>query len=90
MSDENMVERVAKAIWIARNQGEPQISYDDFLPSQKDGECKLARAAILAMREPTAAMRIAVGANWGRRTWAEYQTVIDAASFRAPPPSEGT
>ena len=40
-----------------------------------------ARAAITTllerMREPSEAMKAVVAANWGRRTWAEYQAVVD-------------
>lgn len=38
-----------------------------------------AIAAIKAMRDPTDEMRAAVAENWGRRTWAEFGKVIDAA-----------
>lgn len=39
----------------------------------------LATAALEAMRDPSVAMKTSVSANWGRRTWADYDTMIDAA-----------
>lgn len=39
----------------------------------------LATAALEALREPSVAMKTSVSANWGRRTWADYDTMIDAA-----------
>lgn len=68
-----MIERVAMAI-------------DPFAWSQEHGmqvrrENSLMQAhdAIEAMRVPTATMQIVVSANWGRRTWSEYNDVINAA-----------
>ena len=66
-----MVERVADALWQAR--------YDvkNLTPSQdeRDLMLKLARAAITAMREPTEAM-MDVYSSDQRRCW---QQMIDAA-----------
>ena len=44
-----------------------------------------ARAAIKAMREPTQEMQQVVAAQWGRRTWAQYDEVIDAALKETQP-----
>ena len=38
---------------------------------------------IEALREPTEEMRRVVAVDWGRRTWHQFQAVIDAA-----PPSQ--
>lgn len=62
-----MVKRVADAI-VAANVGEYTSE------GQAD---KLARAAIKAMREPTDAMIMDVGADWGQRTWRQYKYLID-------------
>lgn len=45
-----------------------------------------ARDAIAAMREPSQAMRRAVAADWGARTWRQYGEVIEAALTAAPLP----
>lgn len=79
-----MIERVARAMcerdgfkWFADsvhgtgNGEEPE--------QQREYWCDKAVAAIEALREPTDAMRNAVAANWGSRTWREYGEVIDAA-----------
>lgn len=73
-----MIERVARAL-------------DQFAWSQSAGMERrradslfLASAAIEAMRDPTPAMQQAVAKNWGRRTWAEYSEVIDAALATTP------
>lgn len=66
-----MIERVAACI-----KGGSVFSQEDRLD--------IARAAIEAMREPTPAMQQAVAKNWGRRTWAEYSEVIDAALSPEP------
>lgn len=39
----------------------------------------IAKAALEALREPSVAMKTSVSANWGRRTWADYDTMIYAA-----------
>jgi len=39
----------------------------------------MALAALKEMKEPTRKMVNVVSANWGRRTWAEFNEVIDAA-----------
>lgn len=71
---ESMIERVAKA--ISRSQVETERMWQSFLPE--------ASAAIEAMREPTEKMQQVVAAQWGRRTWAQYEEVIDAALKEQP------
>ncbi|KAB2728212.1 hypothetical protein [Brucella anthropi] len=36
---------------------------------------------LAALQEPTPAMQLVVSANWGRRTWAEYQQVLAASAL---------
>lgn len=85
------VEEVARAIWgewslWASPITKPKPSWDDLAEGNKDLGRRMARAAIAAMREPTAVM-IEVGNNYthcggscgnraGRDTW---QAMIDAA-----------
>jgi hypothetical protein len=64
-----MIERVGAAL------RDCEASFDGTIPWLEHA----ARAAIAAMREPTDKMRAVNGANWGRRTWSEYQAMIDAA-----------
>jgi len=40
-----------------------------------------AGAILAALQEPTPAMHLVVSANWGRRTWAEYQQVLAASAL---------
>jgi hypothetical protein len=76
-----MVERVAKAIG--------DHFYADVRPDTTPelwASClDAARAAIEAMREPTAEMVAAVGSDYGAALEATYQAMIDAAL--TPPPS---
>lgn len=66
----SMIERVARAICA-----ESCENYE-MLPGIHNA---VARAAIEAMREPSAAMQQAVAAQWGHRTWSQYNDLIDAA-----------
>lgn len=68
---EGMIERVARAIEDNIAAGLPDGVKVDYHYA--------AVVAIEAMREPTKDMIYAVAANWGRRTWREYEQVIDAA-----------
>lgn len=78
MSEEPMLERVARAIFADyHRQG---INHDDFdvlLPSIQDSLKSVARAAIEAMREPTEGMVDA--AQWQIDPAALYANFIDAA-----------
>lgn len=73
-----MIERVARAIYEKRN-GQGCRPWSIQTNSHKRAYLDDARAAIEAMREPTPKMVHVVAANWGRRTWSEYNEVIDAA-----------
>ncbi|QOD65840.1 hypothetical protein HGK82_22375 [Ochrobactrum sp. MT180101] len=49
-------------------------------------ECKekaeeLLSTILSALQEPTPAMHLVVSANWGRRTWAEYQQVLAVSAL---------
>ena len=68
-----MIERVARAImpWAWEN-GRPSLEGERIASLIK------ARAAIKIMREPTAEMKQAVAADWGRKTWRQYQAMIDS------------
>lgn len=81
-----MIERVARAIYASEgNRVKPAggewraTTLDDEDQEYRDLYYEYARAAIEAMREPTVEMQRVVSANWGRRTWSEYNDVIDAA-----------
>jgi len=71
-----MIERVAQR--MAATEFDPAL-WDESEEWFKDVWRTRARAAVEAMREPTPRMVAVVSANWGRRTWAEYNDVIDAA-----------
>lgn len=53
MSDDAVVDRVARALWKA--QGSIDGFFDDALPSHRDSLRDQARAAIEAMDEPASA-----------------------------------
>lgn len=78
-----MIERVARAMLYRQIKANGVLKTEAEINSYVDGcwqDCEEdARTAIEAMREPTDAMRNAVAANWGSRTWREYGEVIDAA-----------
>ena len=92
-----MVERVARAIWDARESSFParlRVRFEDRLTSEV---FDMARAAIEAMREPTEAMMVAggkvdVGHAWcaaGERIVDDsagdvYRGMIDAALKDSP------
>lgn len=74
-----MIERVARAIWNIRREDEDRCDMELEDMGEDHPVWSEARAAIEAMREPTVEMKQVVSANWGRRTWSEYNDVIDAA-----------
>lgn len=91
MSNSEMVERVAKAIYetwaVSRGVTEPWDELRRLGHSIVEEARSEARAAIKAMREPTAEMLESCGngecAKWAPGAWAN---MIDAAlSFAAPP-----
>ena len=59
---------------------------ESVLPDEIDDAERIgsARAILELMREPTHAMQLVVSKNWGRRTWSEYNDVIDAALKETP------
>ena len=94
-----MIERVARAVYEKRNAGRRNVAEWDKLPAAvKAEERRDARAAIAAMREPTADMLAAFvpardndelktwGARIKERTW---RAMIDAA-IKEPEPSNQT
>ena len=77
-----MIEKVARAIcWRQHNWSAEQgyDIWDELGNGDRSGYMDDARTAIEKLREPTNEMRVCVDANWGRRTWAEYNAMIDAA-----------
>jgi hypothetical protein len=74
----------AKAIYENRNGARckpwSQLPASHQSPYLDDAEA--ARKSFLAaLQEPTPAMQLVVSANWGRRTWAEYQQVLNASAL---------
>ncbi len=80
-----MVEKVARAMVAADSGPEGSTLFAIHLREFGDGYRSAARAAIEAMREPSVAMQQVVSAQWGRRTWAQYDEVIDAALKETTP-----
>ena len=81
-----MINNVAKAMWTKANEDPIRrrvgISFEnDPLREWWIGQ---ASVAIETMRKPTAEMQRVVSANWGRRTWSEYDEVIAAAIGKIP------
>lgn len=80
-----MVERVARAIATAKwkldgvDGFNPDDAYDLTNNNGRWVFDEMARAAIAAMKAPSQPMQQAVAAQWGRRTWSQYEEVIDAA-----------
>lgn len=58
MSEETMLERVARALWDMKEKATnpPNVSWRNALPEERAFMLKAARAAIEAMREPTPKM----------------------------------
>lgn len=74
----------AKAIYESRNGARckpwSQLPQSHQAPYLDDAEA--ARKSFLAaLQEPTPKMQLVVSANWGRRTWAEYQQVLAASAL---------
>lgn len=69
----DMIERVAREIddALTRIGGWEECSGEDMVA--------VARAAIEAMRSPTAEMVDAAGSHWGTALESDWQTMIDAA-----------
>jgi len=42
---------------------------------------RILSTILAALQEPTEGMQLVVSANWGRRTWAEYQQVLAASAL---------
>lgn len=81
---ETMVERVAKAMRAAGQEWQAGFARNHPSAAAIVGPTATpvevyARAAIEAMRVPTPAMQRVVSAQWGHRTWSQYDEVIDAA-----------
>jgi len=79
-----MIERVARAIFADyHRQGINHDDFDALLPSLQDSLRAVARAAIVAMREATPQMRVAVRQAGGVQALAyanaAWPTMIDAA-----------
>ena len=77
----NMIEKMARAICEAQALDPDMKCYDG-----DDGTWTLweefqtqAKASLECLKEPTDGMKQVVSANWGRRTWSDYQDVINAA-----------
>lgn len=79
------IEEVARAIATAQwaligDEGfNPTDAYDLTNNNGRFLFDEMARSAIMAMKEPSQEMQQAVAAQWGRRTWSQYEEVIDAA-----------
>ncbi|WP_313030387.1 hypothetical protein [Brucella sp.] len=71
MASKELFAQVEQIIWRDRAR---------VIPSRSTDLANEILATILAaLREPTPAMQLVVSANWGRRTWAEYQQVLNAS-----------
>ncbi len=81
---ESMIERMARAMFNAHTlSGEDHWAFADDI--QRESKLREARAAIVAMREPTQQMRLAGIAEWSRPdlTPEHQSTLIFNAIFRA-------
>jgi hypothetical protein len=74
-----MIERVARAMVAADSGPVGSILFDIHLAEFGDGYRKNARAAIVAMREPTECVLASVSASHGFRDASIYTPFIDAA-----------
>ena len=72
---EALVEKVARDL-STLNEGTEDTWENYHADAQKACSTILA-----ALQEPTPAMQLVVSANWGRRTWAEYQQVLAASAL---------
>lgn len=93
MTREELIEKVAKSIctdWGYLWEGDKddmQVIADNEEPYDERSSkrlFKLAAEGVVntifdALKEPTRDMQQVVSANWGRRTWSEYQDVINAS-----------
>lgn len=76
MPSKELIEKVARDIC-----DDIGAEYDEH-PSYWNKFAEVAADTILAaLQEPTPAMQLVVSANWGRRTWAEYQQVLAASAL---------
>ncbi|WP_247997036.1 hypothetical protein [Brucella tritici] len=95
MPSKELIEKVAKAIngpFHPVPEGSPytldqlrDIQWMQINAVERKLCLASAQAAIstilAALQEPTPAMQLVVSANWGRRTWAEYQQVLAASAL---------
>lgn len=93
MTREELIEKVAKSIctdWGYLWEGDKedmQVIADNEEPYDERPSkrlFKLAAEGVVntifdALKEPTEGMQQVVSANWGRRTWADYQRVLAAS-----------
>ena len=70
-----MLEKAARAMCVV-------AGHDDW-----EAMLPLARAAVGSMAEPSAGMRQAVAAQWGRKTWMCYGEIM-AEALREPMPND--
>ncbi len=73
MASKELIEKVARDLALL-NDGTEEAWESYHADAQKACSTILA-----ALQEPTPAMQLVVSANWGRRTWAEYQQVLNAS-----------
>lgn len=69
MPSKELTHEELKAI-VAAKMADPNTTAADILST-----------ILAALQEPTPAMQLVVSANWGRRTWAEYQQVLAASAL---------
>lgn len=90
---EKLIEKVARSMcdeWGFLWDGDPddyQViaeesePYDDRPNKQtfRKASSRIVDAIFEELKEPNDKMRLSVSKNWGRRTWAEYQDVLNAS-----------
>lgn len=80
MASKELIEKVARGFarrWIGADKW--HVLSEEGRELYR-GDARVAISTILAaLQEPTPAMQLVVSANWGRRTWAEYQQVLNAS-----------
>ena len=77
MSDKmNDVDRIAKAMC--------GLGWNDASDQIRNVWRGKARTALRTLREPSNMMRCWLGAHWGRKTWAEFQNMIDLILMEKP------
>lgn len=65
----SMIEKMARVLAVKLSGSE-----DDWQEWTDE-----VKSMLECLKEPTDGMKQVVAANWGRRTWSDYQDVINAA-----------